>query len=82
MSWGDRSILVVRLDENQYFALQGTSAHDGCVLDWDEASSRVISPCSHAVYDSRGTVVTGLTTAPLQRYQVFVRGGMVYVTNS
>ncbi len=78
--WGERVILVVRRDEQSYFAVQGISSSDGCILQWDEASSRVFSPCSYVVYDVHGNVVKGLTTAPLARYGVFVRDGAVYVT--
>lgn len=78
--WGERAILVVRAGEDDYFALQGVSPGDGCILKWDDESSRVYSPCSYVVYDLHGNVVTGLTHAPLARYAVFVRDGAVYVT--
>lgn len=80
INWGERIILVVRSREQGFVALQGTSPSDGCILRWDEASQRVVSPCSHLVYDLFGNVVTGLTTAPLRRYAVFVRGAYVFVT--
>ncbi|MBE0592230.1 MAG: Rieske (2Fe-2S) protein [Gemmatimonadales bacterium] len=77
--WGDRPVLVVRLAEREYVALQGASPNDGCVLEWEEAASRIVSPCTYVVYDVDGSVVTGLSTTPLQRYPVFVRDGTVYV---
>ena len=80
VSWGPRIVLVVRTGEREYSALQGTSPIDGCMLDWDEASLRVVSPCTYVVYDLHGNVVRGLTTVPLQRFAVFVRQGAVYVT--
>jgi nitrite reductase/ring-hydroxylating ferredoxin subunit len=79
VQWGERLVLVVRLQDQRYFALQGISPYDGCVLEWDEQSTRVVSPCSHVVYDARGHVVTGLSTEPLRQYPVFTRGGSVYV---
>jgi len=78
--WGERVILVVRREEQRYFAVDGVAPSDGCILEWDEESSRVFSPCSYVVYDVHGNVVTGLTTEPLTRYGVFVRDGTVYVT--
>lgn len=78
-NWGDRVILVVRRGPTEYFALQGTSPIDGCILSWDAESLSVISPCSYLVYDLQGNVVQGLTTRPLRRYPVSVRDGMVYV---
>lgn len=78
-NWGDRVILVVKRGPGEYFALEGTSPIDGCILSWDVESLRVLSPCSYLVYDSRGNVVEGLTTRPLRRYSVSVRDGIVYV---
>ena len=82
VTWGPRILLVVHSTEREYAALEGTSPLDGCILDWDPVSMRVVSPCSFLVYDLHGNVVRGLTTVPLQRYAVFVRQGSVYVTAS
>ena len=82
VNWGERIILVVRSPDQGYVALQGTSPMDGCILRWDVDALRVVSPCSYVVYDLFGNVVTGLSTAPLQRYSVFVRSGFVYVTGA
>ena len=80
--WGHRPVLVVRLAEREYVALEGASPNDGCVLEWEEAASRIVSPCTYVVYDVDGSVVTGLSTTPLQRYPVFVRDGTVYVART
>jgi nitrite reductase/ring-hydroxylating ferredoxin subunit len=82
VSWGPRILLIVHAANREYAALQGTSPVDGCILDWDPVSLRVVSPCSFVVYDLHGNVVRGLTTVPLKRYAVFVRQGTVYVTES
>lgn len=79
VDWGTRVILVVRTADRAYMGLQGTSPTDGCILNWDETSLSVLSPCSYIVYDLQGNVVHGLTTVPLQRYPVFVRDDVVYV---
>lgn len=79
-TWGEQAILVVRTGESVYSAVQGASPVDGCLLEWDAESMRVNSPCGHQLYNLRGQAVEGLTTEPLQRYDVFVRDGVVYVT--
>lgn len=79
-NWGERAILVIRPDSLRYFALQGVSPFDGCILRWDPESSRVYSPCRYAVYDLRGDVVAGLSMQALRRYSVSVRDGVVYVS--
>jgi nitrite reductase/ring-hydroxylating ferredoxin subunit len=80
--WGERPVLVVRTEESRYFALEGASPSDGCLLDWEQDASRIVSPCTYIVYDLRGNVVTGVSRSPLARYPVFVRDGIVYVAES
>ncbi len=82
VSWGDRLILVVHRTPGEYFAVQGTASSDGCLLRWDADAMRVVSPCSYVVYDLRGNVVAGLTTAPLAQYRVFEREAVVYVAEA
>ncbi|HSG82557.1 MAG TPA: Rieske (2Fe-2S) protein [Gemmatimonadota bacterium] len=80
-NWGEEIILVIRPDSLRYFALQGTSPVDGCLLRWDPESTRVFSPCRYALYDLRGDVVVGLATQALKRYTASVRDGVVYVSD-
>lgn len=80
--WGERIILVVRSPDEGFFAVQGIGTGDGCILEWDPESLRIVSPCSYLVYDLRGRAVRGLATAPLARYSVFVRRGVVYVAGN
>jgi nitrite reductase/ring-hydroxylating ferredoxin subunit len=82
VTWGDRSILVVRRDTHAYFAIDGVGSGDGCFLEWNAEALRVESPCTYVVYDLDGNVVTGLTRTPLKRYRVFERHDVVYVTES
>jgi nitrite reductase/ring-hydroxylating ferredoxin subunit len=79
VTWGHQAILVVRPSPDEYDAVQGTSSADGCLLQWDPESTRILSPCKFVIYDLHGNVVRGLTTVPLHRYPVFVRRGTVYV---
>ncbi len=79
-NWGEKVVLIVRLDSQNYFAVQGDSPADGCLLRWDPDSSTVFSPCRYMVYDLRGDVVAGLTKQALKRYRVSVREGVVYVS--
>lgn len=82
VTWGATVVLVVRTGESSYAALRGTSPVDGCILEWDNASMLVRSPCHDVRYDLHGNVVRGLTTTPLERYTVFVRQGDIYVTGT
>lgn len=78
VAWGDEPVLVVRGRE-RFYAVQGTSPYDGCILQWELESLQVVSPCTNVVYDLRGNVVTGLSLIPLKPYSAWVRRGTVYV---
>lgn len=80
VNWGTHIVLVVHAGDGDLYALQGTAPTDGCILEWDAVSQRIVSPCSYLVYDLHGNVVRGLTTVPLLRYGVFEREGAVYIT--
>jgi nitrite reductase/ring-hydroxylating ferredoxin subunit len=80
VNWGAHVVLAVHVEGREYYAVQGTAPTDGCILEWDAVSQRIVSPCSYLVYDLHGNVVRGLTTVPLHRYAVFEREGIVYVT--
>jgi len=82
VTWGTRSVLVVRRDSTTFFAVQGTAPGDGCFLAWNADALRIESPCTYVVYDLDGNVVEGLTRVPLRRYRVFERDGTLYVTES
>lgn len=82
VTWGARSVLVVRREELGFSAVQGTAPSDGCFLEWNPDALRIESPCSYVVYDLDGNVVEGLTRIPLQRFRVFERDGTLYVTES
>jgi nitrite reductase/ring-hydroxylating ferredoxin subunit len=79
-NWGEEVVLLVRVSEDEFRAVQGTSTLDGCILDWDPDAFRVVSPCGYQLYDLRGRAVDGLTTRPLSRYNVSVQRGLVFVT--
>ena len=80
VTWGPRTILIVRYGEHDYAAVSGVSPIDGCILRWDAPSLRVVSPCSFVVYGLDGSVVRGNTMVPLDRYTVFLRHDEIYVT--
>jgi nitrite reductase/ring-hydroxylating ferredoxin subunit len=79
-NWGDEIVLLVRVSDDEFAAVQGTSTLDGCILEWDPAAFRVVSPCGYQLYDLRGRAVAGLATRPLRRYGVSVQRGLVFVT--
>ncbi len=77
--WGSDLILVVRAEEYEVTAVAGVSPGDGCVLEWDEDTQQVLSPCSFEAYNHHGGVIDGLHDAPLSTYPVRIRDNNVYI---
>ena len=77
--WGSDLILVVRAEEYEVTAVVGVSPRDGCVLEWDEETQQVLSPCSFEAYNHHGGVIGGLSDAPLSTYPVRIRENNVYI---
>ena len=77
--WGSDLILVVRAEEDEVTAVAGVSPGDGCVLEWNEETQQVVSPCSYEAYNHHGGVIDGLHDAPLSTYPVRIRDNNVYI---
>jgi Rieske Fe-S protein len=61
-------------------AFSAVCTHLGCIIKWQpEAHSVWFCPCHKGTYDRNGHVVSGPPPRPLQRYEVAIRKGKVYV---
>ncbi|MCB9898572.1 MAG: Rieske (2Fe-2S) protein [Planctomycetes bacterium] len=74
-------MIVIRRDEDTFTVLSSTCTHsDACLVGWDPRRFQLVCPCHRGVYDVWGNVVSGPPPRPLQRHDVVVRDGEVYVT--
>jgi cytochrome b6-f complex iron-sulfur subunit len=61
-------------------AFSAVCTHLGCIIKWQPAARSVwFCPCHKGTYDRDGHVVSGPPPRPLQRYDVAIRDGRVYV---
>jgi len=71
---------VVRRDERHFHTLSATCTHsDVCLVEWDKERRQLVCPCHRGVFDLNGNVVAGPPPRPLERREVVVRDGGVYV---
>jgi len=63
ISFGGKSILVVRTDEQTFVALSAICTHAGCTVRFD--GTRVVCPCHGSTFALDGTVTHGPATRPL-----------------
>jgi cytochrome b6-f complex iron-sulfur subunit len=75
-----REFIVVRRDEERFFALSATCTHsEVCLVAWDPRRHQLVCPCHRGVFDLNGNVVSGPPPRPLERRDVTVRQGSLYV---
>jgi Rieske Fe-S protein len=72
-------VLLVRQGEGVR-ALSKVCPHLGCRVRWEQTKDRFFCPCHDGVFDREGRVVSGPAPRALDRYEVEVAGGAVYLS--
>jgi Rieske Fe-S protein len=73
------SIYVFTEDEREYEGLSNVCTHLGCRVRWVGDQEAFFCPCHNATFSKTGQVLTGPPPAPLDRYEVKVEDGQVFV---
>lgn len=60
-------------------ALSTVCPHLGCRVRWEQQQQRFFCPCHNGVFDREGNVVSGPPPRALDRYEVEVTDGSVYL---
>lgn len=75
-----REFLIVRRDATHFHALARACTHsEVCLVDWDPKRRQLVCPCHRGIFDLNGNVVAGPPPRPLERRDVVVRDGAVWV---
>ena len=74
-----RSVYVTDVGNGQWNVFSRTCSHLGCLVRWDEERGEFLCPCHGAVFDKNGTVIAGPPPRPLQKLDVKVEAGVLYV---
>lgn len=72
------NIQVVRQGE-RVLALSMVCPHLGCQVHWDGDQQRFGCPCHEAAFDTEGRVLFGPPPRDLDRYDVELRAGCIYL---
>lgn len=73
------SIYVVTEDERAYEGLSNVCTHLACRVRWVGDQDAFFCPCHNATFSKSGQVLTGPPPSPLDRYEVRVEDGQVFV---
>jgi Rieske Fe-S protein len=60
-------------------ALSGVCTHTGCVVAWHQDQQHFVCPCHGGTYTVQGAVVSGPPPRPLDRLQIRIMNGNVYL---
>lgn len=74
-----RAVYVVNRGEDQFTVYDVHCTHLGCPVQYNAAVGRYFSPCHGGVFDADGRVLAGPPPRPLDRYEVKVERGKLYV---
>lgn len=77
-----RSVYVTDVGNGEWSVFSRTCSHLGCLVRWDESKESFLCPCHGAVFDKEGAVVAGPPPEPLQKLEVKVENGLLYVKES
>jgi menaquinol-cytochrome c reductase iron-sulfur subunit len=73
------SAWVVRLSEKEIVAYSPQCTHLGCAYHWDGRTGRFLCPCHGSTFSLDGQVLSGPAPRPLDRYQVKVSDGKLFL---
>ncbi len=74
-----RSVYVTDVGNGEWDVFSRTCSHLGCLVRWNESQEAFLCPCHGAVFDKDGAVVAGPPPKPLQKLEVKVEAGVLYV---
>lgn len=74
-----RSVYVTDVGNGEWDVFSRTCSHLGCLVRWNESQESFLCPCHGAVFDKNGAVVAGPPPEPLQKLEVKVESGVLYV---
>lgn len=73
------SAYVLTEDGRDYVAMSNICTHLGCRVRWIEDQDQFFCPCHNGVFDKEGNVISGPPPRPLDRYEVKVENGQLFI---
>jgi menaquinol-cytochrome c reductase iron-sulfur subunit len=77
----EEEITVYVLTENgrDFVAMSNICTHLGCRIRWVAESEQFFCPCHNGVFDKDGGIVSGPVPRPLDRFELKVEDGQLFV---
>ena len=77
----ERELSVYVLTENgrDFIAMSNICTHLSCRVRWIAQQEQFFCPCHNGIFGKDGSVISGPPPRPLDRYEVKVEDGMLYI---
>jgi len=72
---------IVKDENNKMTALDPACTHLGCICYWEESIRMFLCPCHGGAFDIKGNVTLGPPPKPLNKLDVKIKDGMLYLRN-
>ncbi len=73
-----KSIILANTPDG-FKAISTTCTHLGCQVHWESSKSLFVCPCHNAFFDTNGNTISGPAPKPLERYDVVLNNGNIFV---
>jgi len=77
--FGEKPVLVIKKSDGEYAAFNAECTHLNCTVQYRKDLGQIYCACHNGKYDLNGKVVSGPPPAPLQKFEVALRGDEVIV---
>ncbi|MBI3601235.1 MAG: Rieske (2Fe-2S) protein [Nitrospinae bacterium] len=75
----NRPAIVIRLKEQEIYALSAICTHLGCIVKWQEDKKELFCPCHAGRFDLYGNVLGGPPPKPLSVYKAVVEEDRILI---
>lgn len=76
------SVYIYTENGRDFIAISNVCTHLGCRVRWITEQNEFFCPCHNGVFDKDGNVVSGPPPRPLDRYEVTIDNGQIYISGS
>ena len=78
----DKKVMLIRESDKRVRALSPVCTHEGCILQYDDDSHKLVCGCHNSLYDLNGKVLGGPAPKPLASFAAKLAHDRIIVTMS
>ena len=79
IKFGNKPVIVIRLANGDYKAFSANCTHLDCIVQYRKDFGQIYCACHNGRYDLNGKNVSGPPPAPLQKFNISLKGDEVII---